>query len=316
MVGENKLKIGVVIPTYNRAYLIRDALECVRFQTAKPAYVIVVDDGSLDDTEHVVEQWQSNYHNELHVAYLRQANQGPGAARNRGVQHLSSCDFIAFLDSDDLWPNMHLAALLDYIEQFPDAVACSRPFMETVFNQQGEKLSERLLSTELEPRMQGPQAIMSSMPGTSATMIRREVFITVGGFDERMRYAEDRLLFMKIACQGRWGHLGGEPVIYRNQIKSALSDQLSNKPHQNSRVYYAHRLDRALAYHVSQATPWTVGANEALWKAWHRAGRHFDKQKKYRIAARYYARAFQYQRVGKSLGRMIVACLRGAVKWP
>ncbi|MEO6699712.1 MAG: hypothetical protein ABIM24_10175, partial [Paraperlucidibaca sp.] len=74
------------------------------------------------------------------------------------------------------------------------------------------------------------------------------------------------------------------------------------------------RLDRALAHHVGQASPWTVGANVALWKAWHRAGRHFDKQKKYRTAARYYARAFQYQRVGKSLGRMIVAYIKSIVQ--
>lgn len=310
MVGENKLRIGVVIPTYNRAHLITQALDCVRQQHLRPSEVIIIDDGSHDQTEQVVKEWQALWVTELAVSYQRQLNQGPGAARNRGVAYLTDCDAIAFLDSDDLWPVDHLAELSAYMQANPDAVACSRPFKETVFSAHGEMLAERLLSMELAPQLQGPLAIMASMPGTSATLVKRATFLAVGGFDEKMRYAEDRLLFMKIACQGRWGHLGGTPVIYRNQVKSATSDQLSNKPHQNSRICYVHRLDRALAQHVGQSSPWTAGANVALWKAWHRAGRHFDQQKKYKTAARYYARAFYYQRVGKSLGRMLAACIK------
>src|ERR1700678_803249 len=88
--------ISVIIPTYNRADLIGQALESALAQTHPADEIIVVDDGSTDDTERVVAQYAGQ------VRYMRQVNAGPSAARNRGIQAASG-DFIALLDSDDLW---------------------------------------------------------------------------------------------------------------------------------------------------------------------------------------------------------------------
>ena len=95
--------VTVVVPTYNRAYVLREALESVRVQTYRPIEIVVVDDGSTDRTEGVLEAWVSECLGErsLIVRRIRQRHSGAPAARNRGLVE-SRGAFIQFLDSDDL----------------------------------------------------------------------------------------------------------------------------------------------------------------------------------------------------------------------
>lgn len=102
---------SVVIPVYNRAGLIGQALESVFTQTNQDFEVIVVDDGSSDDTWRELQAWQP------HITALRQANAGPGAARNLGIAHAGG-EYVAFLDSDDLWFPHTLANYQRAIEQY------------------------------------------------------------------------------------------------------------------------------------------------------------------------------------------------------
>src|SRR5215467_8142244 len=88
--------VSVVIPAYNAGAYIEDALDSVFRQTFPRLEVIVVDDGSTDDTRSRLEPYRSRIH------YVWQTNNGSGAARNRGID-VSSGDYIAFLDADDLW---------------------------------------------------------------------------------------------------------------------------------------------------------------------------------------------------------------------
>lgn len=88
--------ISVVIPVFNGAAYVAQAIDSVLDQTVPPTEVVVVDDGSSDSTAEVVQRYQPR------VLYRRQANQGPGAARNLGIRE-SKGEFLAFLDSDDLW---------------------------------------------------------------------------------------------------------------------------------------------------------------------------------------------------------------------
>ncbi len=87
---------SVIIPTYNRADLLRETLDSVLAQSFKDYEIIVVDDGSTDATEAVVQSYGGRIH------FLRQQNRGPGAARNLGLRHATGT-YVAFLDSDDLW---------------------------------------------------------------------------------------------------------------------------------------------------------------------------------------------------------------------
>lgn len=304
-------RIGVVIPSYNRAKVVTQALESVRQQEWEPHHVVVVDDGSSDNTETVIAQWQADHQPPWPLTVLRQQNQGPGAARNRGILALADCDFVAFLDSDDLWPSTHLQAMATFLHQHPEAIACTTPTLEVFEDAEGQRVSECLMSLPLPAELQGPAAHMKSAPSCSSTLVRRDTLLAAGLFDTRLRYAEDKLLFMKVSLFGHWGRVDNDPVIYRNKIKSIISHQLSNRPHQNSRLRYAHLLEREtrnICQHHSQVI--TTGLNHALWKAWHRAGRHLDKNGHPRLAARYYGHALRYRPVGKSFGRLILACLR------
>ena len=91
-----KAKISVIIPTYNYGRFIKEAVESVLKQTFPVAEIIVVDDGSTDNTEEIVKALGEK------VRYIKQENNGVGAARNNGVKN-SYGDLIAFLDADDLW---------------------------------------------------------------------------------------------------------------------------------------------------------------------------------------------------------------------
>ena len=98
----NEHKVTVIIPAYNSADTIGNALEMVRKQTLKELEVIVVDDGSTDETRSVVESYM-NAHNDMDITYLYQENAGPGAARNQGLNRAKG-EYIAFFDSDDAVP--------------------------------------------------------------------------------------------------------------------------------------------------------------------------------------------------------------------
>lgn len=96
--------VSVVVPSYNRADLIVDALESVWSQTYRPIELIVVDDGSTDDTHDRVLKWSSGHdgESEFCIHYLHQENRGGNSARNLGIRH-SNGEFVAFIDSDDRW---------------------------------------------------------------------------------------------------------------------------------------------------------------------------------------------------------------------
>ena len=112
--------VSVIIPTYNRAGLIGEAIESVRAQTYRPIEIIIADDGSTDDTEAVVGRFAESAGEGLNVRYVRQENQGAPAARNRGLLE-SRGEFIQFLDSDDLLHPDKLSAQVTAMRQEPEA---------------------------------------------------------------------------------------------------------------------------------------------------------------------------------------------------
>src|SRR4051794_36269759 len=115
--GEANPLVSVVIPAFNRAFILPEALDSVLAQTFKDFELIVVDDGSTDDTEEVLRP----YVERRGVRFLPQANQGPAAARNRGIEAARG-KYVAFLDSDDLWLPIKLSVQIPRMEAHPEAV--------------------------------------------------------------------------------------------------------------------------------------------------------------------------------------------------
>src|SRR5262249_35745620 len=101
--------IAVVIPFFNRRSTVIDTLDSALAQTLLPERIVLVDDGSTDDGPQWVRQWIDRQRGPFQCHLEQQANAGAGAARNRGLQLSGPVEYIAFLDSDDVWPADFLA---------------------------------------------------------------------------------------------------------------------------------------------------------------------------------------------------------------
>jgi len=171
--------VSVVIPVFNGERFLREAVESVLAQKYSSLEIIIVDDGSTDGSSAVARSFSET------VRYLYQANQGPAAARNRGIEHAQG-SLIAFADADDLWPSEKLEMQLPYlINDAAIEIVMGRiqqvRLSKTVNGQtQAEELAEPAFSVNL-----------------GSAVIKKSVFERVGLFDESMRYSEDVDWFMR-----------------------------------------------------------------------------------------------------------------------
>ena len=182
--------VSVVIPTYNRASLLERALASVGEQTLLPLEVIVVDDGSSDDTREVVA------HSAVEAHYLHQQNQGVSAARNRGVGAARGA-WIALLDSDDAWMPDKLEAQMAALAEAPQLRICHT---DEIWIRNG-----RRVNPGLRHRKRGGWILRHCLPlcviSPSSTLIHRQVFDCVGGFDESLPACEDYDLWLRVCCR-------------------------------------------------------------------------------------------------------------------
>lgn len=193
--------VSVVITTYNSEQFIASAVESVLAQTYKDIEVLVVDDGSTDDTRHVLE----SYGNQIH--YIWQENQERSAARNHGVG-LAKGDLIAFLDSDDVWLKEKLALQVDAIQRFPQAVmvyGCAQIIdpKGTPTRWWGEDTIGSL-EGEVESSIQDNNILFGSSLTPSIAMIRKDAFEQIGGFDTTIHrgIGEDWDLWIRLSSLG------------------------------------------------------------------------------------------------------------------
>ena len=128
-------KLSVIIPTYNRIDLLKEAVESILNQTVKDIEVIIVDDGSIDETLQIVKNFPDN------VRYFTQSHSGLNAARNLAMQHAQG-EFIALLDDDDLWLPFKTELQLAVMARFPDVAFVFSDF--TIFDEDGIKATEGL----------------------------------------------------------------------------------------------------------------------------------------------------------------------------
>ena len=215
---ENNLQpplISVVIPTYNRGWILKEAVDSVLAQKY-PAYeVIVVDDGSTDDTAAIL----AGYGN--HITILRQENRGVSAARNRGVRKAGG-NLLAFLDSDDLWLPGKLEAQADFFHAHPEMLICQT---EETWVRNGRRVNPKNRHKKPSGDIFEP-SLELCLVSPSAVMLRRELFEEMNGFDERLPACEDYDLWLRIGCRYPV-HLIDTPLIIK---RGGHDDQLSRQP--------------------------------------------------------------------------------------
>jgi len=216
--------VSVVIPTFNRSDYCRQAVESALAQDYRPLEIIVVDDGGTDDTQIVVEHFGDP------VRYVRQKNGGPAAARNTGVAN-SSGPFIAFLDSDDLWKPQKLSRQMLLLLDHPE-VGMAFTAVEFFLEESGHISSVYFPGEEVTFH----QSLGFGIVYVQSSIVRREVFNSVGGYDVALKGTEDWDFCMRVALAHRMcgindpltrirlheGHLSTNPRLMNENLWKAL----------------------------------------------------------------------------------------------
>lgn len=181
--------VSVIIPTYNRWPMVREAVDSALAQSCPAIELLVVDDGSEDST---ASELRSRYGSSVRV--LSQPRQGVAAARNLGVRR-STGDYLAFLDSDDLWLPQKIERQIAFMGARPQAQICQT---EEIWVRRGRQVNPRL--RHRKPSGDIFRASLGlCLVSPSAVMMKRELFERVGGFDESFTVCEDYDLWLRIA---------------------------------------------------------------------------------------------------------------------
>lgn len=205
--------VSVVIPTYNAGRYVTQAIDSVLAQTPQPTDILVIDDGSTDDTEERLQPYRNR------VRYLPQRNQGVSASRNRGIAEAHG-DFVAFLDADDVWHPRKLELQMQVFARRPELSFLSAqrfPWPVPAFPEVDVADPCPFLVTIPWARM-----VVQNQLDTSSIVCRRELLNEVGPFDTRMQGPEDHDLWVRIAERTPITHLN-LPLLGYRQVPGSLS---------------------------------------------------------------------------------------------
>jgi hypothetical protein len=186
-------KVSVVIPTYNRADMVGAAIQSVLDQTYDDWEVIVIDDGSIDNTAEIVHRSA-----DPRIHYYYQVNKGLPGARNVGIRRATG-EYIAFLDSDDLCYSTRLASQVALLDSDPTLGLVAGGHIEVDLTLKPLREVRPWLT---QPLLRLEDVVLGCAVCPSAVMTRREWLARVGGFDENMRHQEDWDLWLRLAAQG------------------------------------------------------------------------------------------------------------------
>ena len=223
--------VSIILPTHNRATFLTQAFASIQAQTWADWDLIVVDDGSTDETRHLVTELAARC--DRRVDYLHQANRGAAAARNAGLERAAG-SYVAFFDSDDLWLPEYLERGVRALESNPDVdwvfgpcrmvdLHSGRELESTTFRRRGQP--RRFLELRTEPRSGGLQVIVDSRAlefqlrqgmtcGPQNSVIRRRVFER-RRFVEEIRVVEDQVLAIcALADRRRFAYFVEPLVVY------------------------------------------------------------------------------------------------------
>lgn len=215
MTDNTKPLVSVIIPTFNRGWIVKDAIESVLAQDFTDFELIAVDDGSTDNTSEILGEFESD------IRVIRQTNRGVSAARNRGIQ-ASVGRWIAFLDSDDLWLPQKLSHQVDFFRSHADAMICQT---EEQWIRNGVRVNPKVRHHKFSGLI-FERSLELCLVSPSAVMIRKDLFNEVGLFDESLPACEDYDLWLRVSCRFPV-YLIDTPLIIK---RGGHDDQLSRAP--------------------------------------------------------------------------------------
>jgi glycosyltransferase involved in cell wall biosynthesis len=204
--------VSVIIPTYNRAAMVKEAIASVLAQSYADRELIVVDDGSTDETEAAIAAFLPQ------LTYAHQEHQGVSAARNRGAA-MAGGEYLAFLDSDDLWLKDKLWRQIRFMKSHPEALIC---YTDEIWIRRGVRVNPMKKHRKYSG-MIFPYCLPLCIISPSSALFTRGLFEEAGRFDESFAVCEDYDLWLRIAARHPV-YLVDEPLIVK---RGGHDDQLS-----------------------------------------------------------------------------------------
>ncbi len=201
--------ISVIIPVYNAEGSITETLQSIAFQTRPIDEVIIVNDGSSDNTVKVISALKVKL--ALNIRIIDQENAGPSKARNRGVQEAKG-EWIAFLDADDVWEREKVEQQMKLLEEHPEYVLAGSLVEYS-----------KIKSNRKYDRIEFSNLLIRNGVFTSTVIVAKKVLIEIGGFREDMKYSEDYNLWLKI-CKLYPVMVVNQQLVHYGGGKGSLSD--------------------------------------------------------------------------------------------
>jgi glycosyltransferase involved in cell wall biosynthesis len=235
------MKISAIITTYNYSRFIPAAIESVLGQTRVPDEIVVVDDGSTDDTREVVASYA-----ERGVRYVYQPNAGAGAARNRGLRETTG-ELVAFLDADDRWLPNKMALQSAHIAQNPGVGLVTGSEWQVYESGEQPYLLHRphVNCASIYPRI----LVENTIGNPSLTLVRRECFKAAGTFDETMPLGQDWEMWIRIARRFPIGVVDAPLILFTRHATSLTASKLMERYNSNRGIQdrYITKINNPLA---------------------------------------------------------------------
>ncbi|WP_436347802.1 glycosyltransferase family 2 protein [Natronorubrum sp. FCH18a] len=235
-------RVSVIIPTYNRATTLPRAIDSALAQTVEDLEVVVVDDGSTDDTDSVL----AGYEDPRVRPVVHATNQGANVARNTGIDHARG-EYVAFLDSDDEWRSDKLERQLEALEDRSDDWVGA--YCDSVFELSGtdgwlrSTAASVLARGDDQPAMEGGEELIGEIladnvqPGAGSTLlVRTDVAREIGGFDVRLDRFQDPEFCLRVLEAGNLAYVDEELVV-REETGIPPADVIRNADEQYLSMY-------------------------------------------------------------------------------
>lgn len=207
--------ISVIIPTYNRSWILKDAIDSVLSQKFTDFEIIVVDDGSTDSTNELLAAYKDR------IKTIRQENKGVSSARNSGLRAANGL-YAAFLDSDDMWLPEKLSSQVDFFYSHPDALICQT---DEIWIRKGVRVNPKNRHQKPSGMIFEP-SLRLCLVSPSAVMMKKSIFDEIGLFNEAFQACEDYDLWLRIGLYYPIYLIERQLVVKRGGHK----DQLSGNP--------------------------------------------------------------------------------------
>lgn len=306
-------KISVVIPAYNCARYVAAAIDSVLRQSWQNFEIIVVDDGSTDDTAEVVRRYSSDGR----LKYLFQENQGPGAARNAGIR-LSEGDYICFLDSDDLMKEDSLMVRYEAINSSQDLTMIFSDY--SIVDKDGEYIDDRLTKNKFleyfekyvvkkvndvvffDKNFIDLYFLFIPYPiWTGTVFFKKYVVDSIGYFRTDLKVSEDTDLWIRIAEKYLIGYVGKSTAIYNHHLSSLTKN--------NDEIYYIDRIKSLKNVNIYSKKIKKI-INKSISESFFQLGYHYYYKNNRALAFKQYCYGYKYcLRNIKCLKGMMVSLL-------